>query len=345
LKSRSAVRTQEVGNHVEPIIDPQLPIVDAHNHLWQLNESVFAWMRSQQSIRLDALEPVFRMNSRYLLDDYLEDARSGHNIRATVFVQAGPIYGGASYRTSGPESMRSVGEVEFAAGIAQQTYEGTIGPLKICAAIVGGAELCFGHDVADVLQVHMEAANGHYRGVRCVGWHDSQFRAGYSWLRKFDLSFDAYAETSELASLADLARSFPETRIVLNHAGLPAADLQKEAGRYEWWRQQIRELAGCDNVTVKLGGLGMTADFSSSKAERGFNSQQLAVQWAPYIETCIEAFGVNRCMFEGNFPCDAGCCTYRTLWNTYKQIAAGASRDEKEALFSGTAARVYRITI
>jgi len=71
----------------------------------------------------------------------------------------------------------------------------------------------------------------------------------------------------------------------------------------------------------------------------------LAREWRPYIETCIEAFGVARCMFESNYPADRGAGSYRTLWNAFKRLTAGASRDEKAALFSGTAARVYRIEL
>jgi L-fuconolactonase len=74
-------------------------------------------------------------------------------------------------------------------------------------------------------------------------------------------------------------------------------------------------------------------------------SAQLAAEWRPYIETCIESFGVDRCMFESNFPVDLGSCTYPTLWNAFKILAKDYSADEKAALFSGTAKRVYRLEV
>ena len=99
-------------------------------------------------------------------------------------------------------------------------------------------------------------------------------------------------------------------------------------------------------MVVKLGGLAMAfCNFPSFLAEPRAPSEQLAREWAPYIETCIGAFGPERCMFESNFPVDMGSCTYATLWNAFKRIAQGYSAEEKAALFSGTAKNVYRLTI
>jgi predicted TIM-barrel fold metal-dependent hydrolase len=99
-------------------------------------------------------------------------------------------------------------------------------------------------------------------------------------------------------------------------------------------------------VNVKLGGLAMAfCNFPSFLAEPRAPSQQLAEEWRPYVETCIEAFGPERCMFESNFPVDMGSCSYATLWNAFKRIAAGYSADEKTALFSGTASKVYRLAV
>ena len=109
-------------------------------------------------------------------------------------------------------------------------------------------------------------------------------------------------------------------------------------------RDNIRELARSPLVSVKLGGLAMVfCNFPSFLSDPAAPSTQLAAEWKPYIEACIEAFGVERCMFESNFPVDRGACDYATLWNAFKRIAAGYSADEKTALFSGTASRVYRL--
>ena len=108
--------------------------------------------------------------------------------------------------------------------------------------------------------------------------------------------------------------------------------------------QSIEQLARCPNVHVKLGGLGMRLfgfDVHTARSRhRPSNSREA---WRPYIETCIERSAPRRAMFESNFPVDKGSCSYQSLWNAFKRIAAGASSDEKHALFGGTAMRVYRL--
>jgi predicted TIM-barrel fold metal-dependent hydrolase len=95
---------------------------------------------------------------------------------------------------------------------------------------------------------------------------------------------------------------------------------------------------------MKLGGLGMRfGGFGFHNQSTPPSSAQLATTFRPYIETCISAFGANRCMFESNFPVDKGSYSYATVWNTFKRIAAGASPAEKTALFSGTATTFYRL--
>jgi predicted TIM-barrel fold metal-dependent hydrolase len=167
------------------------------------------------------------------------------------------------------------------------------------------------------------------------------FRAGFAHLGRLGLSYDAWILEPQIGEVTALARAFPGTSIILDHVGTPL-NIGRYAGklaeRFGPWRDAIHELATCPNVSVKLGGLGMP--FCNLRAE---GSQALAELWRPYIETCIVAFGVDRCMFESNFPVDGWGCDYVTLWNSFKRIAAGASADEKTALFSGTAARVYGI--
>jgi predicted TIM-barrel fold metal-dependent hydrolase len=110
------------------------------------------------------------------------------------------------------------------------------------------------------------------------------------------------------------------------------------------WRENIRALAECENVHVKLGGLAMPfCNFPSMLSEMRAPSEQLAKEWGPYIETSIEAFGAKRAMFESNFPVDEVSCDYPTLWNALKRVASGASADEKRELFFGTANRFYRL--
>ena len=162
-----------------------------------------------------------------------------------------------------------------------------------------------------------------------------------------DLPYDAWQFFTQIGELIDLARSFPDTTIVLNHLG-GIVGVGGHEGRlaeeFPLWRTHIRNLAGCANVVVKLGGLGMLrAGFDFPLRDEPPSSEELAAAWRPYIETCIEAFGPRRCMFESNFPPDKQTCSYRVLWNAFKRLAASCSVEEKTALFHDTAARVYRL--
>src|SRR5205085_11800082 len=178
---------------------------------------------------------------------------------------------------------------------------------------------------------------------------DPRVREGFAQLAPLDLSFDAFMYHPQLGDLLDLARAFPATPIVLNHVG-GAIGLGRYKGKrdegFADWSSRIRELAACPNVHVKLGGLGMRMfGFDVHEKDLAPNSEQLATLWRPYVETCIAAFGARRAMFESNFPVDKGSGSYPVFWNAFKRIAAGCSAAEKEALFSGTASRFYRLDL
>ena len=147
--------------------------------------------------------------------------------------------------------------------------------------------------------------------------------------------------------MIDLARAFPDQPICLDHCGTPLGMGPyhgKLHERFDGWRQAIHDLAACPNVSVKLGGLAMSfAGMPDHGPEAGLSSETLAAMWRPYIETCIEAFGPSRAMFESNYPVDKWGASYPVLWNAFKRLTLGASADEKRALYAGTAARFYGI--
>jgi L-fuconolactonase len=179
--------------------------------------------------------------------------------------------------------------------------------------------------------------------------YDPVFRQGLACLAPLNLSFDAWVYHPQIGEVTDLARAFPGTMICLNHIGGPLA-IGSYAGLrqavFEEWSKSIRALAACPNVVVKLGGMAMRIngwDFHA-KAEPP-SSEELAAAWKPYVETCIEAFGASRCMFESNFPVDKGSYGYQVFWNACKILAKGASAAEKADLFSGTAARFYHLDL
>ena len=341
----------------EAILEPELPIVDPHHHLW--DRRTYQTPAAAEHPFMTAIEPA----KRYLLDELMADTVSGHNVVATVFVECG-----AFYRADGLTEMRVVGETEFVNGVAAMSASGLYGDFRACAGIVSRADLLLGDGVKAVLEAHIRAGGGRFRGIRNSASFEADkevlgplnrveaglylrddFRAGFKHLAPLDLSFDAWLLEPQLPDLIDLARAFPDTTIVLDHVGTPLGRGSYEGTREERfpiWRDNIRELAKSPNVVVKLGGLAMAfCNFPSFLAEPRAPSEQLAREWGPYIETCIEAFGPDRCMFESNFPVDMGSCSYATLWNAFKRIAAGASAAEKAALFSETAKRVYRLEV
>ena len=341
----------------EAILEPELPIVDPHHHLW--DRSMFPAATGPEHPFSTAIKPA----QRYLLDELLADTGSGHNVIATVFLECR-----AFYKADGPVEMRCVGETEFVNGVAAMSASGLYGETRACAGIVGNADLTLGDAVTPVLEAHVRAGGGRFRGVRNSASWDADtevlgplnrmqaghylrddFRAGFKQLAPMGLSFDAWMLEPQLPDLTDLARAFPDTSIVLDHVGTPIGRggySGKLEERFPIWRDNIRELAKSQNVVVKLGGLAMAfCNFPSFLAEPRVPSEQLAKEWGPYIETCIEAFGPERCMFESNFPVDMGSCTYAVLWNAFKRLASGASADEKTALFSGTAKRVYKLDL
>ena len=341
----------------EAILEPELPIIDPHHHLWD-------WPAALLTAAPDhGFTTVVRRAMRYLLPEFLSDLNSGHNIRATVFVQCG-----AMYRADGPEAFKPVGETEFVNGVAAMCASGTYGPIRACAGIVGHVDLTAGAAVSEVLEAHLRTAADRFRGIRHAASYDvdsnvlgplvrvgaglftqKNFREGYAQLAKYGLSFDAWLLEPQLPELIDLVRAFPHIPVVLDHVGTPlgiASYQGRREERFAAWRDNIRKLAALPNVSVKLGGLAMAfCNFPSFLKVPAASSAQLAAEWRPYIETCIEAFGANRCMFESNFPVDMGSCTYPVLWNAFKVLSKQYSADERTALFSGTAQRFYRVKI
>jgi L-fuconolactonase len=342
----------------ETILEPDLPIIDPHHHLWDWPAAMFADRPS-----VHGFEKALRRAVRYLLPEFLADVNTGHNVRATVFVECG-----AMRRADGPDAFKPVGETEFVNGVAAMCASGTYGSVRACAGIVGHVDLTSGAVVSDVLAAHLKAGGDRFRGIRHSASYNADpnvlgplnrvsgglymnksFREGYAQLAKFNLSFDAWLLEPQLPELIDLVRAFPDTPVILDHVGTPlgvASFEGKREERFPIWRENIRKLAALPNVSVKLGGLAMAfCNFPSFLQSPPASSEQLAAEWRPYIETCIELLGTNRCMFESNFPVDLGSCTYPTLWNAFKVLARNYSPAEKSALFSGTAARVYRLKI
>lgn len=332
-------------HQAEAPLDPGLPIIDPHLHAWEILPAP----GSLQAPR------------RFLFDEMRTMiAASGQNVTHTVFVECGQ-----NYRLEGPEHLRPVGETEFANGIAAMSASGNYGTVRINHRIVGMANLLLGAGVRPVLEAHAAACGERFRGVRmATAWSVEgmfgfppdpslqgimarpAFHEGAAVLAEMDLSLDVWCFHTQLEEVMALADALPGLTIVLDHVGTPEAHGSWEGRQDEafaQWSRYIAELARRPNVVIKIGGLGMNLNKMLGAELRGAPSAVLAEEWRPRIETCIEAFGPARAMFESNFPPDNDAGSYGAIWNAFRIVAKNASADETEALFRGTAARVYRI--
>ncbi|MSO75508.1 MAG: amidohydrolase [Alphaproteobacteria bacterium] len=314
----------------EDVLEPELAIIDAHHHLWERDTGV------------------------YLLPQLQSDLGAGHNVRQTVYIQCG--YG---YRPDGPAELRPVGETET---VVRITAGAGAGP---CAGIVGHTDFRLGERVEDVLAAHVTAGKGRFRGIRqSAGWDpavqlltstpappgllmDPAFRAGLARLGRFGLTYECSLYYPQLPEMAALARALPDQPILVNHcAGYIAVGPHAEnlGATFDRWRANLRDLARCPNVSLKLGGQAMPIrGVAFHEQVLPPSSGELVAAWRPLMETCIETFGAERCMFESNFPVDKALCSYVVVWNAFKRLAAGCSMAEKATLFHGTAARFYRL--
>ena len=327
----------------EPALEPGLPIVDPHHHLWDLRPGV----------------------PRFMFPEVLADlGASGHNITQTVFIECGSMY-----RAEGPRDMRFVGEVEFVNGVAAQSASGSYGPMRVASGIVGRVDFTTGDAVKPVLEALIHAGDGRLKGTRYNAFwtdipvmgmehaplitpkgllSDAKFRAGAASLTGYGLSLDTGCFHPQLMDMAEFASAIPNLTMVLNHLGGPliiGRYAANPAATFAEWKKGMTELAKRPNVVVKLGGQGQDWNYPIGHVDPPTSSAALAQKWKPWIETTIELFGVQRCMFESNFPVDKTTCSYGTVWNAFKRITASASPDEKAALYAGVARKVYRLPI
>ena len=317
---------------IEPVVDPDATIIDPHHHLWPAGGSM-----------------------AYGLADLEADLGSGHHVVDTVFVECGAAY---DRRTDG--ALAPVGETVFVTGEAERCGR------QVMGGIVAHADLRDAAHLDAVLDAHVAAGNGRFRGIRHAGSHalhpdvlmipgrapvelyaDASFRAGVARLGERGLTYDTWHYHYQNQDFADLARSVPGTTMVLDHFGTPLGVGPYASQRehiFAQWKADIADIARCQNVVAKIGGLAMPDNgFGWHTADRPPTSDEFIEAQGRYYLHAIEQFGPQRCMFESNFPVDRLSLSYRTFWNAAKKLVADFSADERDALLRGTAARIYRL--
>lgn len=326
-----------------------IPIIDSHHHLWDRRGS-------------DALAQTITRR-RFLLEEYLEYLGTDHRVVASVTVAS--MFG--MFRQAGPPHLRVVGETEFMNGQAAMAASGKFGPCLVGQGLIGTADFRHGDRVEEILEAQLAAAPNRFRGIRQVAMWDSDetiqaivsrsdpgphlyldatFQAGVGRLAALNLSFDALVLAPQLGDFTALARRFPETKMILEHVGVPVG-VGRHTGRREaqfpQWRRDMTEIAACENVTVKLGGLNTyISGFPSFQSRSPATAAALAEDWRPYIEATIEVMGANRCMFESNAPTDES-DAFGTVCGAYKLLTAGCSDAERRSIFFETANSVYEL--
>ena len=318
----------------EDVLEPALPIIDPHHHLW------------------------LRSGYTYLMPELAADLASGHNIIATVYAECHSMY-----RKDGADGQRSLGETEFVRGQAAMSNSGEFGNARACDVMFGNVDLTLGGAVEPILEQHIEASGGRFRGVRLSsGWHaddkignvaaqpqlllDPRVNEAVAVVKRLGLSLDCWLYHPQIDEVAQLADAHPDLTIILNHVGSPILGgpyRGKTDDVFKQWKAAIIRLGKRDNVFVKLGALPIRMPSYEGDRSLPPSSQEVAAAWQPWMETCIEAFGPSRSMYESNFPVQKRWCSYQVCWNAFKRISAGASAAEKTDMFAGAAARAYRM--
>ena len=328
----------------EEIVEPERPIIDPHHHLWRNHRSL------NRSIDYD-------------LNDLWADTESGHNIIATVFVECG-----ADYRSSGPESLRPVGETDYVKSAADLSILGASEGRPPIKGIVSHIDLRLGAAVEEVISAQIDAGEGLLKGVRhATAYYPDppavdryagriehlmmlkEFREGFARLAPAGLSYDAWLLHPQIRELTDLAEAFPETIIIFDHFGGPLGIgpyQGKQRDIFPQWQRDVQQLSKCANVVAKLGGLAMPINgWGWDEREMPASSDELVAAHQDYYLHTIDCFGPERCMFESNFPVDKLSVSYRVLWNALKKIGSQFNEAEKDLMFRGTAQCVYRLEI
>ena len=322
----------------EAAIEPELPIIDPHHHLWRAPRA------------------------RYLLAEFASDISTGHNVIATICTECTE-----GYRTSGPEALRSVGQTEFAADIGDKA-DRLFPKSRINAGIISRVDLADGDNARALLEAHIAAGRGRFKGIRySTAWDphreirttartlppglllSAPVSRGVRHVADLGLVLNLRLYHYQLSDAAIFAAQNPDVSLVLDHLGGPFGfgpyAGQREEG-FAAWKKALLEVARHRNVVVKIGGLGSkTLGFDFREWPAPPSGEDLAQAWRPYVETAVEAFGPERAMFESNFPVDQMSSPYVVLWNAFKHLTRNYSVDERTALFNGTAARVYAIDL
>lgn len=290
------------------------PIVDAHQHFWDLQANYHPWLRDQPPVAF-RYGDYSALRQNYLPERYFADV-APHQVVKTVYVEA-------EWDPANP-----VGETRYISNLRRETRFPTVMVAQArldhddCAAVL---EQQSTFDFVRSIR-HKPRANASPADAAPGGMTDTKWRTGFARLSPLGLRFDLQTPWWHLAEAAALARDFPATPIILNHTGLPS---DRSAPALAGWKRAITTLASQPNAHIKISGLGQPGHEWTVDANRAV------------VLTAIEAFGVERAMFASNFPVDSLCASFDTIFSGFRKIVSGFSDGEQRALFHDNAVRIY----
>jgi len=357
----------------EDAIEPDLRIVDAHHHLWdwmtqprlppglmpkpiaflvlRMTPKTINRLFADDKVTTNTMGARIPVCAPYMGPELVRDIKGngrGHNVVGTIFIECG------WHAEVKEECMKPAGEVDAMMEVNRQ-HPG------IVQGIIAHADLTLGKEVEPLLKLY--SANPMVKGIRDAlacprddsisadatpdKGYDTKFREGFALLQKYNLTYDSWHFHVDLDSFTDLAKSFPQQTMICDHMAFPLGigKYDKEA-TFPEWKTKMTELAKYNNVYVKIGGFGMRfPGFGFDERPKPPTSDELAAAWAPYVKHTIDAFGVDRCIMESNFPMDKISCSYTVLFNALKKIVKDYSQEDKQKLFELNALRVYQLTL
>lgn len=288
------------------------PIIDAHQHFWDLGANHYPWLKPGILVP-HRYGDYSAIKHDYLPADYRRDV-TGHNVVGSVYVEA-------EWAPDDP-----LGETRYVSELATTTGRPN--------AMVAQAWLDR-EDTAALLAA--QAGFAHVRSVRhkpgepnALGrtlMSNARWREGYGQLAQHGLHFDLQAPWRQLAEAEQLAKDFPDTLLIVNHAGVPG---DRTYATLAGWSSALEALARCPNVVVKVSGLGQAGKLWSVEANQ------------PVLNTLRQTFGADRLMFGSNFPVDELFSSLADLITGFKQLVRDWPPLQQRAFFHDTAARVYR---
>jgi predicted TIM-barrel fold metal-dependent hydrolase len=283
---------------------PDVPVIDAHVHLWDPRRFRMPW-----------LDANARLRRSFDLADFSQ-ANDGLGIEAIVYVEVDvrPAYG--------------LLEAQWAAEQAEHS--------PLVAGIVATAPLEDGAPVSSYLDALVQISP-RIKGVRRLIQSETDpefqiqpdFLDGVRLLPRYGLSFDICIQQAQLARSIQMVRACPETFFVLDHLGKPNV----QSGQLEPWRDQIAELAELPNVACKVSGLVTEADLT----------HWTVADLKPYVLHVLEAFGEDRVLFGGDWPVVTMAASYRQWVTSLDQLTSHLSPDARKKLWADNARRVYRL--